>query len=85
MRGRARDRDQIPLAMLGERGPTLSCPGIEGEDPSLGCQAPPPTHRHGSLHGACAGARREPGLAEPPSDKAASEALAALGAGEEFT
>lgn len=46
---------------------------------------PPPTTRALSLCGLCRGTQGAPSLAEPPSDKAASPALAALGAGEEFT
>lgn len=45
----------------GERGPALSAPGLGGaEKQSRECQTPPPTHRQGSLRGACAGTRREP-------------------------
>lgn len=46
------------------RGPFPSlcafCLGIEREKPSPRRQTPPPTHRQGSLRGACAGTRREP-------------------------
>lgn len=48
------------LAVVGGKGPCTFCPGIGREKQSPERQTPPPTHRQGSLRGACAGTRREP-------------------------
>lgn len=78
----------VPLFTLGESRPAPSALGL-GESRGAGCQGPPPTHRQAlsvGPRGLCRDTQGTPALAEPPSDKAtASPALAALGAGEEFT
>lgn len=70
----------------GGKGPCAFCLGIEREKQSPEVPNPAPHPPPGlPSRGLCRDTQGTPALAEPPSDKAASPALAALGAGEEFT
>lgn len=64
----------------GEGGPHFLSPDWRFRERSSGECQPAPLPNQGSPGGAAAGTRRDPGLAAPPSDKAATPVLAAPGA-----
>lgn len=85
MRGGQGTETSSPWLCWGKGALHFPALGLRERTRAWGVQLRPPPTAGALSVGPVPGHAGNPALAEPPSDKAASEALAALGAGEEFT